>query len=212
MPGGGFSTVSIDLPADWDSLMAAKGYPALKDFYLSSTPEGNTTSNVEKVNSERKAGKVLRTDYYDMQGFRSPQPGHGVCIRRDVYSNGQAQSKKVYLKSATLIKVSERCDPNRQECDFSCSDWLFAVCWQACEHNATFPPSGAIGNSPSKTFGSSVTGIEYGPVVQPSVLCVDVQRPLPGDTGPFSRNNNEGKDKALQATFHVYTGKDCADL
>ena len=35
MPGGGFSTVRIDLPAAWDSLMEAKGYPALKDMYLS---------------------------------------------------------------------------------------------------------------------------------------------------------------------------------
>ena len=34
MPGGGFSTVRIKLPAAWDSLMAAKGYPALKDLYL----------------------------------------------------------------------------------------------------------------------------------------------------------------------------------
>ena len=64
----------------------------------------------------------------------------------------------------------------------------------------------------SKTFGSSVAGVENGSVVQPSVLSVDIQSPLPGDTDPFSRNNNEGEDKALQATFHVYTGKDCADL
>ena len=48
--------------------------------------------------------------------------------------------------------------------------------------------------------------------MQPSVLSVDIQSPLPGDTDPFRRDNNEGEDKALQATFHVYTGKDCADL
>jgi len=30
MPGGGFSTVSIELPTNWDSLMAAKGYPTLQ--------------------------------------------------------------------------------------------------------------------------------------------------------------------------------------
>ena len=45
-----------------------------------------------------------------------------------------------------------------------------------------------------------------------SLRSVDIQSPLPGDTDPFSRNNNEGEDKALKATFHVYTGKDCADL
>ena len=35
MPGGGFSTVRIELPVNWDSLMAAKGYPVLKDLYFS---------------------------------------------------------------------------------------------------------------------------------------------------------------------------------
>lgn len=30
MPGGGFSTVRIELPAEWDALMAELGYPALK--------------------------------------------------------------------------------------------------------------------------------------------------------------------------------------
>ena len=94
MPGGGFSTVSIDLPADWDTLIAVKGYPALKDFYLSSTPEGNSTSAIDNVKTERNSGKVLRTDYYDMQGLRSQHPGQGAYIRRDVYNNGQAQSKK----------------------------------------------------------------------------------------------------------------------
>lgn len=34
MPGGGFSTVRIDLPAAWDSLMAAKGYPRLTDMCI----------------------------------------------------------------------------------------------------------------------------------------------------------------------------------
>ena len=34
MPGGGYSTVKIELPANWDSLMTAKGYPHLEDFYI----------------------------------------------------------------------------------------------------------------------------------------------------------------------------------
>ncbi|MCR4920441.1 MAG: hypothetical protein K5945_01855 [Bacteroidaceae bacterium] len=40
MPGGGFSIVAIELPADWDALMAAKGYPALQDKYLTPTTKG----------------------------------------------------------------------------------------------------------------------------------------------------------------------------
>lgn len=46
----------------------------------------------------------------------------------------------------------------------------FTMCWLICEHNAPLPPLGITNDSPSKTFGLSVTGIEYCPVVQPSVL------------------------------------------
>ena len=48
--------------------------------------------------------------------------------------------------------------------------------------------------------------------MQPFVLRVDVQSPLSGDTGSFGRDYDEGEDKTLQTTFHVYTGKDAADF
>ena len=86
------------------------------------------------------------------------------------------------------------------------------MCWLICEYNAPLPLSEVTNDNPSKTFDSSVTGIEYGPVVQPSVLRVDVQHPLSGDTDPFRRDNNEGEDKALQVTFLVCTGENFADL
>lgn len=34
MPGGGYATVQIELPHDWDSLMAELGYRPLRDFYV----------------------------------------------------------------------------------------------------------------------------------------------------------------------------------
>ena len=86
------------------------------------------------------------------------------------------------------------------------------MCWLICEYNAPLPLLEVTNDSPSITFGSSVTDIEYGPVVQPSVLRVDVQSPLSSDTDPFRRDSNEGEDKALQATFHVYTEENFADL
>ena len=76
-----------------------------------------------------------------------------------------------------------------------------------CAYNAPLPPSGILHCKPSKTFSLSVAGVENGPVVQLSVFRIDIQRPLSGDTYPFRRNNNEGKDKALQATLHVYAGE-----
>ena len=32
-----------------------------------------------------------------------------------------------FLNSATLLIVSGHCGQNRPECDFSCSNWLFAI-------------------------------------------------------------------------------------
>ena len=34
MPGGGYATVKIDLPKNWDSLMQELGYAPLKEFWL----------------------------------------------------------------------------------------------------------------------------------------------------------------------------------
>ncbi len=36
VPGGGFASVKIELPKDWDKLMEAAGYQPLKSFYLKS--------------------------------------------------------------------------------------------------------------------------------------------------------------------------------
>jgi len=34
MPGGGYATIKIELPVDWDALMADLGYPPLEEFFL----------------------------------------------------------------------------------------------------------------------------------------------------------------------------------
>jgi hypothetical protein len=34
MPGGGYSTIAIELPANWDELTAQLGYRPIKEFYL----------------------------------------------------------------------------------------------------------------------------------------------------------------------------------
>jgi hypothetical protein len=36
VPGGGFATIKIELPKNWDALMAAAGYRPLTEFYLNS--------------------------------------------------------------------------------------------------------------------------------------------------------------------------------
>ena len=37
MPGGGYATIQIELPRNWDKLMTELGYQPLKEFYLSRT-------------------------------------------------------------------------------------------------------------------------------------------------------------------------------
>ena len=39
----------------------------------------------------------------------------------------QIAEKILRLNSATLLIVSGKCGQNRPECDFSCSNWLFAI-------------------------------------------------------------------------------------
>ena len=42
LPGGGFGSVRIELPKNWDALMESKGYAPLKSFYL--TPRGDSAA------------------------------------------------------------------------------------------------------------------------------------------------------------------------
>ncbi|MBQ7024721.1 MAG: hypothetical protein IJN29_14175 [Akkermansia sp.] len=42
LPGGGYGSVRIELPENWDTLMEAKGYAPLRSFYL--TPRKTTTA------------------------------------------------------------------------------------------------------------------------------------------------------------------------
>ena len=90
MPGGGFSTVRIDLPADWDSLMAGLGYPALSDMYLQAS-EGYDPSAVQSVRTQRTP---TRTNYYNIRGQRTNKPRRGLYILRTSYDDGSSQGEK----------------------------------------------------------------------------------------------------------------------
>lgn len=95
MPGGGFSTIHIDLPAAWDLLMAAKGYPVLQDMYLTPTNGGDHSTPVKKPKSATSRKAPVRTYYYDTQGRRTNGRQRGVNIRRNVYIDGSSQTEKI---------------------------------------------------------------------------------------------------------------------
>ena len=50
MPGGDFSTCQVEVPAKWDSIMAAKGYPTLESMYLTQ-PTDTTPSGIQSINT-----------------------------------------------------------------------------------------------------------------------------------------------------------------
>lgn len=62
MPGGNHSTAKVEVPSNWDALMAAKGYPTLESMYLTENG-GNTSTKVTTVNDDqlpiRQEGAVI---------------------------------------------------------------------------------------------------------------------------------------------------------
>lgn len=70
LPGGGFSTVAIDLPQSWDSLMAAKGYPALAEMYLSPTPTNRTENSINTGAVRQEVSDLVPRLFHDTRNFK----------------------------------------------------------------------------------------------------------------------------------------------
>lgn len=51
MPGGGHSTRQVEVPANWDELMQAKGYEPLESFYLNAGSSDTPTSSITTENT-----------------------------------------------------------------------------------------------------------------------------------------------------------------
>ena len=52
VPGGGMATVKIELPNNWDSLMSAKGYKPLSNYYIKNESVKNYVSSTDKQKSQ----------------------------------------------------------------------------------------------------------------------------------------------------------------
>jgi hypothetical protein len=98
MPGGGMSTVAVELPEDWNELMEEKGYEPLYSFFLEPiNDEGNNPlTELEEMqiapDSEDNPKKV---DYYNINGHQSRQPFDGVNIEVTTNSDNTRSSKKI---------------------------------------------------------------------------------------------------------------------
>ena len=98
MPGGGFSTVSIELPANWDSLMEAKGYPVLSDMYLTPTTTTEVNTTISTPENNQLARTTVRTNYYRINGQRISRPSRGLNVRQDYYFNGTSDAQKQFYR------------------------------------------------------------------------------------------------------------------
>jgi len=89
VPGGGFATVKIELPKNWDALMAAAGYRPLAEFRLSSDlkpldkPQQYRNYRRDRRNSEGGERRDSRQQYLRRQGGQNDRGSSGDGERRD---------------------------------------------------------------------------------------------------------------------------------
>jgi len=99
MPGGGMSTVAVELPAEWDALMEEKGYEPLQSFYLEPiNDEGNdpmTSVPEVKPSPARRGNSKVR--YYNLRGHGSNRPFDGVNIEVTTNDDNTRSARK-FLK------------------------------------------------------------------------------------------------------------------
>ena len=99
MPGGGMSTVAVELPANWDSLMEDKGYEPLRTFYLEPiNDEGHdpmTAIEEVAIDPDPATSDVSSVRYYDLNGHGSSKPFEGINIEVTTHSNKTRNAKKV---------------------------------------------------------------------------------------------------------------------
>ena len=86
----GVATFNVVSPVGFST----EGYPALADCLLSPASGGNDDSAVRSAKAASSVGKPVRTDYYNMQGHPANRLRRGVVIRRNIYRDRSAQSRK----------------------------------------------------------------------------------------------------------------------
>lgn len=70
LPGGGFATVKIELPAAWNQLMAARGYQPLDSFRLTSDLKPDTPPrNNRRFRSSRLRGGAPGSVSFVVEGI-----------------------------------------------------------------------------------------------------------------------------------------------
>ena len=100
MPGGGRSTVAIELPAAWNDLMAEKGYEPLRSFYLEPINDDNydPVTAVDEVLVTPATTPIRgnsKVRYYNLTGQESNRPFEGINIEVTTNNDNTHSAKKV---------------------------------------------------------------------------------------------------------------------
>ena len=100
MPGGGRSTVAIELPAAWNDLMAEKGYEPLRSFYLEPINDDNydPVTAVDEVPVTPATTPIRgnsKVRYYNLTGQESNRPFEGINIEVTTNNDNTHSAKKV---------------------------------------------------------------------------------------------------------------------
>lgn len=102
MPGGGTSTVAVELPEDWDALMQEKGYEPLRTFYLEPIDDTgyDPVTAIDEVNASPSQGAKgnSNTHYYDLSGHGSNRPFDGFNIEVTTHPDNSHTAKKTIRK------------------------------------------------------------------------------------------------------------------
>ena len=105
MPGGAHSIAAVEIPAKWDSIMGAKGYPSLESFYLTETGERPTTDIVETTASDmpvRYNGRVIVND--DHRNIAVYDASGKMIARTNSHYNMHSLPSGVYMVYVQGVK------------------------------------------------------------------------------------------------------------
>lgn len=97
MPGAGYATVRVELPAEWDQLMAERGYDPLSDFFLQPTWEDrprqrNRAQELQRPNQPQRPNPERRLDMMRQRSDAERRPPTGQ--RPDSRSRPQSDSRR----------------------------------------------------------------------------------------------------------------------
>lgn len=102
MPGGGMSTVAVELPADWDALMEEKGYEPLSSFYLEPIDDSgyDPVTSIDEIEAMPTAAAKSgsKVHYYNLSGHDSDKPFDGFNIEVTTNSDNSHSAKKIIRK------------------------------------------------------------------------------------------------------------------